>query len=124
MGGLSLKGNTMNDANLSDKSCAPCQGLVEALNESHKDILLAQLGSGWKFDTNGHLCIGYKFKNFKSAMEFANKIADIADREKHHPNLVIGWGLCGVEIWTHSINGLTENDFILAAKIDNAYSKL
>ena len=59
----------------------------------------------------------YKFNNFRQAMNFANKIAEIAEREAHHPDLTIVWGKCSVRIWTHKINGLTESDFILAAKI-------
>lgn len=60
----------------------------------------------------------FKFKDFRSAMEFANKIADIAEAEGHHPDLFVSWGKVGIELWTHKIGGLSENDFIIAAKID------
>ncbi|OJX13140.1 MAG: pterin-4-alpha-carbinolamine dehydratase [Caedibacter sp. 37-49] len=65
----------------------------------------------------GHLYKEFRFDNFIDAMTFANQIADMAEKEAHHPNLTITWGLCIVEIWTHDVGGLTENDFILAAKI-------
>lgn len=110
----------MEKTNLIDKHCISCQGGLPALDEKQRETLLTELETGWLCGAGGHLYKQYNFKNFKDAMKFANKIADIAEQEKHHPNLVIGWGLCGVEIWTHAINGLTENDFILAAKIDNA----
>ena len=60
----------------------------------------------------------WDFTNFIRAMEFANKVADLAEAEGHHPDLTISWGKCGVQLWTHKVNGLTENDFILAAKVD------
>ena len=110
----------MKKTSLSDKHCVPCQGGMPALDETQREVLLSQLEPGWLCGAGGHLYKEYKFKNFKEAMSFANKIAAIAEQENHHPNMVIGWGMCGVEIWTHAINGLTENDFILAAKIDTA----
>lgn len=113
----------MKQTNLNDKQCVPCQGGTKALDEEQIAILLTELGSGWLCGAGGHLYKQYEFKNFINAMTFANKIADIAEREQHHPNLVIGWGVCGVEIWTHAVNGLTENDFILAAKIDTAHKE-
>ncbi|MDN5247964.1 MAG: 4a-hydroxytetrahydrobiopterin dehydratase [Wolbachia endosymbiont of Tyrophagus putrescentiae] len=73
---------------------------------------------GWLINSRGHLYKEYKFSDFASAMDFANKVSKIAEREYHHPNINISWGKCRLEIWTHSTNGLTENDFILAAKVD------
>lgn len=107
---------------LSEKHCIPCKDNSIALDETQRQPLLAQLSPGWLCGAGGHLYKQFDFKNFKEAMRFANSIADIAEQEKHHPSLVIGWGLCGVEIWTHAVNGLTENDFILAAKIDEIIS--
>ncbi|AFC72089.1 pterin-4-alpha-carbinolamine dehydratase [Rickettsia rhipicephali] len=94
---------------LSEKRCVPCEGGVPPLEKKEIDKLLVQLQSEWK----------YKFSNFIKAMEFANKITEIAEQEAHHPDLTISWGACSVEIWTHKIDGLTENDFILAAKIES-----
>lgn len=113
----------MKEHGLKDKHCIPCKGGGAALDELQSKMFLSQLDSGWLCGAGGHLYKQYEFKNFKNAMDFANKIAAIAEQEKHHPSMVIGWGMCGVEIWSHAINGLSENDFILAAKIDNAYSE-
>ncbi|GAA5252899.1 hypothetical protein KNCP2_11870 [Candidatus Rickettsia kedanie] len=76
-----------------------------------------QLQSNWQVNGVGHLYKKYKLPNLVKAMEFANKITEIAEQEAHHPDFTISWGACNVEIWTHEIDGLTANDFILAAKI-------
>ncbi|MEY4464043.1 MAG: ribosomal protein [Pseudomonadota bacterium] len=104
---------------LSEKKCIPCDGGVPPLQKKEIDKLLAELQSEWQVNELGHLYKKYKFSNFIKAMEFANKIAAIAEQEAHHPDLTISWGVCNVEIWTHKINGLTESDFILAAKIES-----
>jgi len=104
---------------LSEKKCIPCDGGVPPLQKKEIDKLLAELQSEWQVNELGHLYKKYKFSNFIKAMEFANKIAAIAEQEAHHPDLTISWGACNVEIWTHKINGLTESDFILAAKIES-----
>lgn len=85
------------------------------------ETLLQQLGDGWHITGDGHLERIYTFKNFREAMTFANGVADIADAEDHHPDLHVSWGRCRVEIWTHKINGLTESDFVFAAKADRAF---
>lgn len=77
-----------------------------------------ELKSGWVLNDEAHLYKEYKFSNFIAAMDFANKVAKVAEQEAHHPDLRISWGICTVEIWTHKISGLTESDFILAAKIE------
>ena len=105
---------------LSDKSCIPCQGGIPPLTREKALQLLSQLGANWNFNEKGHLYKEYLQKDFIKAMEFANKITAIAEQEKHHPDLLISWGKCSVEIWTHAINGLTESDFILAAKIEKS----
>lgn len=107
-----------NTCSLSQKSCVPCQGGVPSLNQSEAEALLALLPGQWKINDLGHLYQSYRFKDFMGAMQFANKIAQIAEQEAHHPDLTVSWGACAVEIWTHKINGLTESDFILAAKIE------
>lgn len=103
---------------LQTKSCVPCQEGAQSLDQQEINILLASLSTAWEINNVGHLYKAYAFYNFISAMSFANKIAVVAEHEGHHPNLMVAWGLCAVEIWTHKINGLTESDFILAAKID------
>ncbi len=103
---------------LAEKSCIPCQGSMSPFGQEEGKVLLNQLKEGWEIQDSGHLYKDFKFPNFIKAMDFANEIAIIAEKEGHHPNLKIAWGACSVEIWTHKINGLSENDFYLAAKID------
>jgi 4a-hydroxytetrahydrobiopterin dehydratase len=108
---------------LSQKSCVPCQGGVPSLDANVAQTLLSELENGWDINDKGHLLKSYNFKDFMSAIGCANKIAEIAEKEAHHPDLTIAWGRCDVEIWTHKIEGLTESDFILAAKIDGILSR-
>ena len=82
--------------------------------------LLDELGDGWDFDSAGHLSKTFAFKNFVEALSFANRVGEIAEEQAHHPDLYVAWGKCGVEIWTHKIDGLTESDFFLAAKVSRA----
>lgn len=107
-----------NNTCLLEKTCTPCQGEVPPLNPDIASGLLSELGKGWMINVDGQLYRKYYFDNFIDTMKFANKVADIAELEKHHPDLQISWGQCEIKIWTHKINGLTENDFILAAKIN------
>jgi 4a-hydroxytetrahydrobiopterin dehydratase len=106
---------------LAEKNCVPCQGGVPPLQDGEIKLLLNELKSNWQINSFGHLWKKYTFSDFKSAMKFSNKIAALADKEGHHPNLLISWGNCEVEIWTHKINGLSPSDFYLAAKIDLTY---
>jgi 4a-hydroxytetrahydrobiopterin dehydratase len=106
---------------LSSKHCVPCEGGVPPLDAQEIAKLLADLQHDWQVNNIGHLYKHYEFKNFMDAMSFANEIALIAEEEGHHPNLIISWGACDVEIWTHKIDGLSESDFILAAKIEELY---
>lgn len=106
---------------LSDKKCIPCQGGVAPLTTSSMKLYLDQLSDEWYLNDLKHLCRKYNFKSFKYSMDFANKVGDLSELEKHHPILHVSWGKCFVEIWTHKINGLTESDFILAAKIENLF---
>jgi len=106
---------------LSEKSCLPCQKGGLALDKNEADILLEELGKNWKIQEEGHLYKSFEFRNFMKAMDFANQIAFLAEKEGHHPNLKISWGKCDVEIWTHKLNGLSKSDFFLADKIDKLY---
>lgn len=110
---------------LKDKKCVPCSSYVPPLALEDKKKFLETLGGDWELtNDNSRLMRKVKFKNFKRALEFANEVGRIAEQEKHHPEIHLGWGHCDIEIWTHMNNDLVENDFILAAKIDEAYSKL
>lgn len=107
-----------NSCSLATKHCIPCKGGVQPLDRTESKKLLKQLQDEWEINSSGHLYRHYKFKDFLTAMKFANKIAAIAEKEGHHPDLTITWGSCSIEIWTHKISGLAESDFILAAKIE------
>lgn len=103
---------------LTKKHCVPCRGGVSALDDVVISKLLLELGGNWEVNDSGHLYKEYKFSDFMGSMDFANKVAVIAEQEAHHPDVTIAWGSCKIEIWTHKISGLTESDFILASKID------
>jgi 4a-hydroxytetrahydrobiopterin dehydratase len=109
---------------LKDKKCLPCESWVPPLSDEQKESFLQNLGPEWSFTHEKTRIIRhFKFKNFKKAMEFAIEAGKIAENEKHHPDLHLGWGYCNVEISTHSQQNLFENDFILAAKINEAFTK-
>ena len=108
---------------LADKSCIPSDGNTPSVRDGRAGQLLSELGDGWSINDSGHLEKLFVFKNFVEAIGFANAVGDIAEAEGHHPDLHIGWGRCGVEIWTHDINGLAESDFFLAAKVDRAHNQ-
>lgn len=103
---------------LCNQTCAACRGDMPALSEVETVQLLSQLNSSWSVEDGHHLEREFEFPDFASALEFVNKIGAIAEEQAHHPDLFLAWGLVGVQIWTHKIDGLTESDFILAAKID------
>ncbi len=103
---------------LAEKKCVPCEVGAIPLTIPEAEQFLGQI-KGWTLSEDGKkISKSFKFKNFVGAMEFANKITPVAETEGHHPDLFVGWGKVKVEIFTHSIKGLSENDFILAAKID------
>lgn len=105
---------------LADQKCIPCRGGVPPLPRERAEALLGELDSAWKLNEAGHLEREFTFRNFADAMAFANRVAEIAEAENHHPDLHVAWGKCVVEIWTHKIDGLTESDFFFAAKTDRA----
>lgn len=102
---------------LAEKSCVPCRGGVPPLSANEFAPLLAEL-SGWQVENGKKLVKVIRLKNFAQALELANKVGAIAEDQGHHPDLVVRWGELKIELWTHKIDGLTESDFILAAKID------
>lgn len=103
---------------LKDRKCVACHGGIPSLQGEVLDNFLKKLDWAWKLNDLGHLERSFIFEDFLQAMSLANSIAELAEQEGHHPDLQISWGKCVVEIWTHKINGLSESDFILAAKID------
>jgi 4a-hydroxytetrahydrobiopterin dehydratase len=101
---------------LARKKCVPCEGGVAPLSPEQVKPLLKGL-AGWALD-GGMISRTYKFKNYYETMAFVNAAAWVSHREDHHPDLVVKWGECKVSYVTHAINGLSENDFICAAKLD------
>jgi 4a-hydroxytetrahydrobiopterin dehydratase len=104
---------------LKEKSCVPCEGGVDPLLKSEVSDYLGKLEEGWKTPDFKVIRKNYPFKNFKEGMKFVNRIAEIAEQENHHPDVCIHYSNVDVELSTHAIGGLSENDFILAAKIDD-----
>ena len=103
---------------LADRHCVPCKGGVPPLKGEALLSLYRQLGSGWNLIEEKRIEKEYTFKNFKDALQFTNEIGKIAEAEGHHPDIHLGWGKVKLLIWTHKIGGLTESDFIIAAKCD------
>jgi len=104
---------------LATRQCKPCEGGVPALTLSEAKALGAQLHAGWAVaDDAKSLKRSFKFKDFYRTMSFVNAVAHIANTEDHHPDLEVGYDHCGITYATHSIGGLSHNDFICAAKID------
>jgi 4a-hydroxytetrahydrobiopterin dehydratase len=101
---------------LTQKKCIPCEAGTPSLEEEKVNELLKEIPA-WQLK-NGHLYRKFKFKDFVEAMNFVNKIAEIAENEGHHPDFAVHYNKVEIELWTHAINGLSENDFIVAAKID------
>lgn len=118
--------DVIDKAQLASKKCKPCEGGVAAcsLDEARRQITL--LGSDWKLSTDGKMISrNWRLKNFVQAMKLVNEASRIAEEDQHHPDLhVTGYRNVAIELTTHAIQGLSENDFILAAKIDQAASKL
>ena len=108
-------------SNLHKKKCIACSGDLPALNHQEIDNFISQV-KGWtviKNENNIKMIIKYiKFNDFKNSLNFINQVSDIAETEGHHPDLSFGWGYANITIFTHAVKGLTESDFILAAKID------
>lgn len=102
---------------LSRKKCVPCRGGTPPLSREQYQPLLAQV-PGWSVNGAGHLEKSYSFDGFAPALAFVDRLGALAEEEGHHPDIHLSWGKVLVEIWTHKAGGLTESDFILAAKTD------
>ena len=103
---------------LAEQNCVPCKGGVAPLRGDDLRKLRDQLDSAWQVAAEHHLEREFKFKNFRDALSFTNRVGELAEEQGHHPDIFLTWGNVKVTIWTHKINGLTESDFVLAAKID------
>jgi 4a-hydroxytetrahydrobiopterin dehydratase len=105
-------------SDLAAKQCIPCQGGVPPLAGAALRELQTELGGGWQVVDEHHLEKEYRFRNFLEALAFTNRVGEMAEDQSHHPDLFLAWGRVKVTIWTHKIDGLTESDFVFAAKCD------
>ena len=106
-------------ATLTSERCVPCEGGIPPLTRAEAEALLPEVSDRWSLDEQGRsLSCQITFKNFLRAMEFLNRLAEVAEQEGHHPDICLGWGYAQLRVWTHAIDGLSESDFILAAKLD------
>lgn len=105
-------------SDLASKECVPCRGGVPPLAGDELSQLMAQLGGGWQVVDGHHLEKDFRFPDFRGALDFTNKVGDLAEDQGHHPDIYLAWGKVKITVWTHKINGLTESDFVFAAKSD------
>jgi 4a-hydroxytetrahydrobiopterin dehydratase len=103
---------------LAEKECVPCKGGVPPLKGNDLARLHGELKPAWQVIREHQLEREFKFKNFREALSFTNQVGELAEVQGHHPDIYLSWGKVKVTIWTHKIDGLTESDFVLAAKID------
>lgn len=111
----------MSTTELAQKKCVPCKGGVPPLKGAELQQLQDELGSGWDVIDEHHLERTYKFDGYAPAVAFTNAIADLAEDENHHPDILLAYGKVKVSIWTHKIDGLTPSDFYFAAKVEELY---
>ena len=104
-------------ADLAQRECVPCRGGVPPMKGDEIKNLSAQLPE-WEVVNEHHLRKAYQFKGFAESLDFVNRVGKLAEQQGHHPDICFGWGKAEITIWTHKIDGLTESDFVLAAKID------
>jgi 4a-hydroxytetrahydrobiopterin dehydratase len=102
---------------LADKQCVPCKGGVPPLRGKELEKFQAELPQ-WTVTNEHHLHRDFRFPDFKQALEFVNRVGEIAELQGHHPDILLKWGKVEITLWTHKIDGLTESDFIMAAKIE------
>ena len=103
---------------LSEEGCAPCQNATAPVKGVELKRLSTKLGSGWKVVKGHHLEREYKFKDFREALAFTNHVGKLAERVQHHPDIYLAWGKVKLTMWTHKVGGLTESDFVFAAKVN------
>lgn len=105
-------------SDLAKKECKPCDGGTPPLKGDALKQMQSRLDGGWRVLDEQRLEKQFKFPDFAHALKFVNRVGDIAEEQNHHPDIYFTWGQARIQIWTHSVQGLSENDFILAAKID------
>ena len=102
---------------LASKTCVPCKGGTPPLKGEELEGLRRQL-PGWEVVEEHHLRRRFRFENFRESLGFVNRVGELAEEQGHHPDIGFGWGYADISVWTHKIDGLTESDFIFAAKVD------
>lgn len=108
-------------SDLADKTCVPCRGDVPPLRGKELEELERQLPD-WEVVEGHHLRREFRFRNFGEALDFVNRVGELAEEQGHHPDIDFGWGRAAITVFTHKIDGLTESDFVLAAKVDRLYA--
>jgi 4a-hydroxytetrahydrobiopterin dehydratase len=105
---------------LASKTCVPCRGGVPALKGKELDEVYRQLpqSTNWKIVNEHHISRTFTFPDFKQALDFVNRVGTLAEEQGHHPDILLTWGKAEITLWTHKVDGLSESDFIMAAKID------
>lgn len=106
-------------ASLAEMECVPCKGVVPPLRGEKLAALARQLGESWRVIDEHHLEREFEFDNFQQALSFTNRVGALAEAQNHHPDIYLAWGKVKLTLWTHRINGLTESDFIFAAKVNS-----
>lgn len=106
---------------LAQQQCIPCRGGVPPLEGEALDALATELGADWRVVDGHHLEKEYRFPDFVTALDFVNRVGGMAEEQNHHPDLFLAWGRVVVRIWTHKIDGLTESDFVFAAKAETLH---
>jgi 4a-hydroxytetrahydrobiopterin dehydratase len=105
-------------AELAQKECVPCKGGVPPLKGNDLARLAQEVGTAWRVVNEHHLEREFKFENFRQALDFTNKVGELAEQQNHHPDIYLAWGKVKLTLWTHKIDGLTESDFVFAAKVN------
>ena len=108
---------------LAAKECVPCKGGVPPLEGKALAELQQRLGADWQVVRGHHLEKEFAFKNFREALAFTNQVGDLAEAQNHHPDIYLAWGMVKVTLWTHKVDGLTEADFVFAAKVNELPTK-
>ena len=103
---------------LAEQQCVPCKGGVAPLSGEKLTKLVKELGGGWRVVRGHHLEKEFEFADFREALDFTNQIGELAEAQGHHPDIYLTWGKVKLDVWTHKIDGLTDSDFVFAAKTD------
>jgi 4a-hydroxytetrahydrobiopterin dehydratase len=104
-------------SDLASKTCVPCRGDVPAIKGEPLERMAQQIPQ-WKVVNEHHVVRGFTFPDFKQALNFVNRVGELAEQQGHHPDILLAWGKAEITLWTHKIDGLSDSDFIMAAKID------